>query len=142
MAFETTGIDDLISKLDHMGELTDEISEDLLFSSGDILVKHIKENMVRAGHVRTSSMLNNVKFKRKIKRLDDGQRVITVMSMKKAGQSKKQRLNAYKAFWANYGTSKQAGTRFWDKGVMEAQPEIEAEQMKITKEYMQKKGIE
>lgn len=142
MAFETAGIDDLISKLDHMGELTDEISEELLFSSGDILVKHIKENMVRAGHVRTSSMLDNVKFKRKVKRLDDGRSVITVMSMKKAGQSKTQRFNAYKAFWANYGTSKQAGTRFWDKGVAEAQPEIEAEQMKIIKDHMQQKGIE
>lgn len=139
---QTRGIDKLIAALGGLGTIGEEVAEDLLFTSGDILVDHIKKQIVEKDHIDTGSMLKNVTFRRKIKPTKNGNgKYISVLSLKKSGQGKQARQNAYKAFWANYGTKKQKGTRFWSIAVKQSQPQIEAAQEKIIKNFIQEKGL-
>lgn len=137
--FTYSGLDSLMSQLDYAAKL--DISEEMLYQGADIIVDRVKDNIIRAGHVRTRKMLDNVKYKRKIKKGKDGVPYVSIASMKKDGQGKEARFNAYKAFWANYGTSNQIATHFWDKAEMEAEPEIEKAGNELIEKYYKEKGL-
>ena len=138
-SFTYSGADSLMKQLDELSRI--EFGDKLLYQGADIIVKRVKENIVRAGHVRSGSMLGNISYKRAIKTDKNGSRSVTIASMKKDGQGKEARFNAYKAFWANYGTSKQAGTRFWNNAEQAAEKEIEIANNELVEKYFKEKGL-
>lgn len=124
-SFEVGGIQQAEAMLNELASIPDDYAETLLFDGGEILARHIRTEAMRAGHVDTGSMVKGIKLKRKVVIDKDGVKYVTISAVGSSRRKDKSMGNAQKAFWANYGTSKQPGTRFWDKGEQAAEKEMQ-----------------
>lgn len=123
--FEVGGIQQAEAMLNELTSIPDDYAETLLFDGGEILARHIRTEAMRAGHVDTGSMVKGIRLKRKVVIDKDGVKYVTISAVGSSRRKDKSMGNAQKAFWANYGTSKQPGTRFWDKGEQAAEKEMQ-----------------
>lgn len=141
---EVDGLNELADVLSKLDGFPDEYGEELLVEGGNIIAKNIKSFAARFGHSNTGRMISNIKLKRKLGEDKYGVKFVTVEAggTERRGKKKPRSMsNAQKAFWANYGTSKQAGTRFWNKGEQAAEKEMQTVfERKIAQIYL-KKGI-
>lgn len=122
---EMDGIQQVETVLNKLASIPEEEAQTLLFDGGEILARHIRTEAMRAGHVDTGSMVKGIRVKRKIVIDKDGAKYVTISAVGSSRRRNQTMGNAQKAFWANYGTSKQPGTRFWDKGEQAAEKEMQ-----------------
>ena len=139
---EVDGLNELAKTLSKLYNFTDEYGTELLTEGGNIIAKNIKNSAARYGHSRTGRMIRNIQLKRKLSEDKYGTKFVTVEAPGTEPRGKKKprtMSNAQKAFWANYGTSKQAGTRFWNKGEQAADKEMQTVfERKIEQTYLEK----
>lgn len=136
---EVGGIDQASEMLEKLANMPVEYGDDFLFDGGEIIARHIKAQAIRAGHKNTGSMLKGIRLKRKVLEDKDGTKYVTISAIGSSKRKNKTMGNAQKAFWANYGTSKQPGSRFWDKGEQDAEKEMQQTfERKMDQIYIQK----
>lgn len=136
---EIDGMDQTAAMLEKLEHLPEEFAENLLFDGGEILARHIKAQAIRAAHIDTGSMVKGIRLKRKVAEDKYGAKYVTISAVGSSRRKDKTMGNAQKAFWANYGTSKQPGSRFWDKGEQDAEKEMQQTfDRKMDQIYIQK----
>lgn len=133
---EVVGIDAALSALEELYHDTDELQEVILDAGAVIIKDKVEKALFQSGHTDSGELLTSIKIKKKTSKDGEKSRIIRPMGRDSKGVS-----NGYKGFVINYGKTGFTGSRFWDKGNAEAEPELQklAEQ-EITL-YYKKKGL-
>lgn len=141
---EVEGLNEMAKIMSKLEGLPDEYAEELLTEGGNIIAKNIRNLAARFSHAFTGNMIASIKLNRKIGEDKYGAKFVTVEAggTERRGKEKARSMsNGQKAFWANYGTSKQAGTRFWNKGEQAAEKEMQAVFDRKVEQIYLEKGI-
>lgn len=117
-------LSELARKLEDNGLYDKENAKKILYAGAEIFVKEARSALMRAGHVDTGAMRDNVTYYRRVDTKDG----VHSVSMSVKGRDEKGVKNAVKAFVLNYGRKKAygyiPGSHFWNAAILSATPKM------------------
>lgn len=120
--FISTGMTDVIDRLDRMAGASDNMKREMLESAANVYVDTWKRVIRAKGHVRSGDMANSVDTV-----FSDGNVGGATAEVYPQGKDRKGVRNAEKAFLLHYGWGKKKGDHFVDQIEREAvEPAVEA----------------
>ena len=119
--FDTSGLDDLISEMQRLGQDVGPVADEMLDAAAGIIRDHWKETASEHGHIDTGAMINSIDFPVK------GNARVMYRDIYPQGKDAKGVSNAEKAFILHYGKHNMPGSYWVDDAETKAGPEaIEA----------------
>ena len=122
--YPDVALSELARKLEDNGLYDKENTKKILYAGAEIFVKEARSALMRAGHVDTGAMRDNVTYYRRVDTKDG----VHSVSMSVKGRDEKGVKNAVKAFVLNYGRKKAygyiPGSHFWNAAIMYATPKM------------------
>lgn len=100
--YSESALPELIRQLEDNGLYDKENTKKILYAGAEIFVKEARSALMRAGHVDTGAMRDNVAYYRKVDTKDG----VHSVSMSIKGRDEKGVKNAVKGFVLNYGRKK------------------------------------
>ena len=118
---DTSGLDELISEMQRMGQDTGPVAEEMVEAAVEI----IKQSWINAanehGHVETGDMIGSIGYGRPVNAGN-----LIYCDVYPQGNDSKGVSNAAKAFILHYGKHNMPGTYWVDEAEMRAGPDVEA----------------
>ena len=108
--FETSGLDELLTDMKRMGELSGEVADKMLMAGAEATKKAWKTSAQQHGHKDTGDMIDSIDYSRSPKTAGD----VRQIDIYPQGKDDKGVRNAEKAFILNYGTKKKPGSHWVD----------------------------
>lgn len=138
--FQTSGLDEMVAKLQNAGGLDDKLVNEIMNAAGEIMVTEIKKRVAQSGFA-TEDYVKSIKPTR-IRKNKYGEPYIQVTA---EGNNKHGERRAAVLFILNYGRGPEygriTGTYFWTKGSQEAARQVDRELEKILTQKLKERGL-
>jgi hypothetical protein len=118
--FESSGLDDLISEMQRMGQQTGPVAEEMVQAAVDIIKEKWKESALEHGHIDTGEMFDSIGYGLPVHAAN-----IIYQDVYPQGKDSKGVGNAEKAFILHYGSSRIPASYWVDDAMIKADPEVE-----------------
>ncbi len=130
--FDTSGINKLIDDVIKLGDVGQEIGDDMLMAAAEEVKQAWQKSAWRNKHIATSDMVNSIGFPNKPKTVS-GIRTVDIYPQ---GKDKKGVRNAEKAFILHYGSSRIKGTHWVDEADENAGPKVQEAMENVFDDYL------
>lgn len=138
--FQTSGVDEMVAKLQKAGGLDDKLVTEIMNDAGEIMVAEIKKRVAQSGFA-TEEYVKSIK-PTKIRRNEFGEPYIQVTAV---GNNKHGERRAAVLFVLNYGRGPQygriTGTYYWTRGSQEAAKQVEKELDALLTQKLKERGL-
>ena len=134
--YDTSGLDDIISMMDSMGESAGELAEEMVQAACEEIKGAWKESAQRHGLVDTGDMIGSINYKVRPTHMAG----VVYNEVYPQGKDRKGVRNAEKAFILHYGRSNFAATYWVDDADSIADPRVEAVIREKFEAYMASRG--
>lgn len=138
--FQTSGVDEMVAKLQKAGGLDDKLITEIMNAAGEIMVAEIKKRVAQSGFA-TEEYVKSIK-PTKIRRNRFGEPYIQVTAV---GNNKHGERRAAVLFVLNYGRGPRygriTGTYYWTKGSQEAAKQVEKELDALLTQKLKERGL-
>lgn len=138
--FQTSGVDEMVAKLQKAGGLDDKLVTEIMNAAGEIMVAEIKKRVAQSGFA-TEEYVKSIK-PTKIRRNKFGEPYIQVTAV---GNNKQGERRAAVLFVLNYGRGPQygriTGTYYWTRGSQEAAKQVEKELDALLTQKLKERGL-
>lgn len=138
--FQTSGVDEMVAKLQKAGGLDDKLVTEIMNAAGEIMVAEIKKRVAQSGFA-TEEYVKSIK-PTKIRRNKFGEPYIQVTAV---GSNKHGERRAAVLFVLNYGRGPRygriTGTYYWTKGSQEAAKQVEKELDALLTQKLKERGL-
>lgn len=105
--FDTSGLDEAVKWMDHMGELTGEMADAMLIAGAKAVREAWRESAERHRHRNTGDLIASIGYARKPKTVEN----VRTIDIYPQGKDRKGVRNAEKAFILHYGRQLNDGSR-------------------------------
>lgn len=130
--FNTSGLDQLISDMQRMGQETGPVAEAMVQAAAAEIRDAWRESAEAHGHRDTGAMIDSIGFPRTPQRAGD----ILFQDVYPQGKDGKGVRNAEKAFILHYGTSRKKGSYWVDDADKNAGPKVQERLEQIWGEWL------
>ena len=138
--FQTSGVDEMVAKLQKAGGLDDKLVTEIMNAAGEIMVAEIKKRVAQSGFA-TEEYVKSIK-PTKIRRNKFGEPYIQVTAV---WNNKHGERRAAVLFVLNYGRGPQygriTGTYYWTRGSQEAAKQVEKELDALLTQKLKERGL-
>lgn len=130
--FDTSGLDDVLNDMKHLGELTGPTADKMLMAGAEQVKKAWKASAEKHHHRDTGDMIDSIGYPRKPMTVY-GVRAIDIYPQ---GKDHKGVRNAEKAFILHYGTKRIPGSHWVDDADEMAGPLVEQAMTEIWDDHL------
>lgn len=138
--FQTSGLDEMVAKLQNAGGLDDKLVNEIMNAAGEIMVTEIKKRVAQSGFA-TEDYVKSIKPTR-IRKNKYGEPYIQVTA---EGNNKHGERRAAVLFILNYGRGPEygriTGTYFWTRGSQEAAKQVDKELEELFTQKLKERGL-
>lgn len=138
--FQTSGLDEMVAKLQNAGGLDDKLVNEIMNAAGEIMVTEIKKRVAQSGFA-TEDYVKSIKPTR-IRKNKYGEPYIQVTA---EGNNKHGERRAAVLFILNYGRGSEygriTGTYFWTRGSQEAAKQVDKELEELLTQKLKERGL-
>jgi hypothetical protein len=138
--FQTSGLDEMVAKLQNAGGLDDKLVNEIMNAAGEIMVTEIKKRVAQSGFA-TEDYVKSIKPTR-IRKNKYGEPYIQVTA---EGNNKHGERRAAVLFILNYGRGPEygriTGTYFWTRGSQEAAKQVDKELEELLTQKLKERGL-
>ena len=137
MGLETTGLDQLVRRMEKVGKITAEIEREMLEAGAAKVVEAWQQSARTYKHVKTGAMVRSIKAHDAASRSTGAQRV----EIYPHGADKKKVRNMAKAAYLHYGVKKRKGDRWVDRANEAGEAAAIAAMEQVLDEKLRKAGL-
>jgi len=130
---DTEGMDDLISEMTRMGELSGEVAKVMAAAAGAEIRGAWRESAEAHRLRKTGAMIESIGFPGPVQKIGD----TVYQDVTAMGKDSKGTRNAEKAFVLNYGTSRIRPTHWVDEAEAAAGPRVQEKLEKIWGDFLE-----